>query len=61
MPYNRAAIAADRCALIAGALDDKYVAIARGLAAPLVTIADSGHDPTLEQPAALAATIARLR
>jgi 2-succinyl-6-hydroxy-2,4-cyclohexadiene-1-carboxylate synthase len=50
----------DRIALIAGADDAKYVAIAEGLpSASFETIPDSGHDPTLEQPAALAAAIAR--
>lgn len=48
-----------RFALIAGADDAKYVAIARGLPAPHQLIADSGHDPLLEQPAALAQAIAR--
>jgi len=42
-----------RFALIAGADDPKYVAIARALPAPLELIADCGHDPLLEQPAAL--------
>jgi 2-succinyl-6-hydroxy-2,4-cyclohexadiene-1-carboxylate synthase len=60
MPDYRAAVTRERCALIAGADDARFVAIARGLPAPLEVIADSGHDPTLEQPAALARTIARL-
>ena len=47
-------------ALIAGADDAKFVAIARAMGFPLELIADSGHDPTLEQPAALAAAITRL-
>jgi len=59
MPDYRSAIDAARFALIAGADDAKYVAIARALGAPLDVIAGSGHDPTLEQPAALAAAIAR--
>lgn len=50
----------DRVALIAGADDAKYVAIGRALPAPLDILPDSGHDPLLEQPAALAAAIARL-
>jgi 2-succinyl-6-hydroxy-2,4-cyclohexadiene-1-carboxylate synthase len=58
MPDYRGAIDA-RFALIAGADDARYVAIARGLPAPLEIIADSGHDPLLEQPAALAAAIGR--
>jgi 2-succinyl-6-hydroxy-2,4-cyclohexadiene-1-carboxylate synthase len=50
----------DRIALIAGADDAKYVAISQGLpAAFFETIPDSGHDPTLEQPAALARAIGR--
>jgi 2-succinyl-6-hydroxy-2,4-cyclohexadiene-1-carboxylate synthase len=60
MPDYRAAVAPDRCALIVGALDESYLAIARALPAPLEVISDSGHDPTLEQPAALAEAIARL-
>lgn len=48
-----------RCALIAGADDARYVAIARALPAPLELIAGSGHDPLLEQPVALAAAIER--
>jgi 2-succinyl-6-hydroxy-2,4-cyclohexadiene-1-carboxylate synthase len=50
----------DRIALIAGADDAKYVAIAEGLPAKsFETIPSSGHDPTLEQPRALAAAIGR--
>jgi len=50
----------DRIALLAGAEDAKYVAIAEGLpCASFEVIADSGHDPTLEQPAALAGAIRR--
>jgi 2-succinyl-6-hydroxy-2,4-cyclohexadiene-1-carboxylate synthase len=59
MPDYHAAVAA-RVALIAGADDPKYLAIARALPAPLEVIAGSGHDPTLEQPALLAAAIGRL-
>lgn len=63
MPDYRGAIDAQgsidaRFALVAGADDPKYVAIARALPAPLAIIADSGHDPTLEQPVRLAAAIA---
>ena len=50
----------DRCALIAGGDDAKYAAIARALPAPVKIIAGSGHDPLLEQPAALAAALGRL-
>jgi 2-succinyl-6-hydroxy-2,4-cyclohexadiene-1-carboxylate synthase len=60
MSDYRAAITAERCTLIAGAEDAKYLAIARALPAPLEVIADCGHDATLEQPAALAAVIGRL-
>lgn len=50
----------DRLALITGAEDTKYCAIANGLPAKLKeTVAESGHDPTLEQPELLAAAIAR--
>jgi 2-succinyl-6-hydroxy-2,4-cyclohexadiene-1-carboxylate synthase len=49
----------DRVALIAGAEDAKYVAIARALPARLELIPASGHDPLLEQPPALAAAIDR--
>jgi 2-succinyl-6-hydroxy-2,4-cyclohexadiene-1-carboxylate synthase len=58
MPDYRALVD-DRVALIAGADDAKYVAIARALPAPLTVIADSGHDPLLEQPRALTDAIAR--
>jgi pimeloyl-ACP methyl ester carboxylesterase len=50
----------DRVALLAGADDARYVAIARALPAPLSVIDDSGHDPLLEQPQALTATLAQL-
>ena len=58
MPDYRTAIDA-RFALIAGADDARYIAIARSLPAPLEIVPDSGHDPLLEQPAALAAAIDR--
>lgn len=58
MPDYRALVD-DRVALIAGADDAKYVAIARTLPAPLTVIADSGHDPLLEQPRALTEAIER--
>jgi len=60
MPDLRPAVAGARVALIAGADDPKYVAIARALPAPLTVIPDSGHDPTLEQPARLAGALAAL-
>jgi 2-succinyl-6-hydroxy-2,4-cyclohexadiene-1-carboxylate synthase len=60
MPDLRGAVTAARAALIAGADDPKYVAIARALPAPLAVIDGSGHDPTLEQPARLAAAIAAI-
>ena len=55
-------VRADRARLIVGADDAKFAAIASTLAtgAPALgptVIAGSGHDPTLEQPAALAAAI----
>jgi 2-succinyl-6-hydroxy-2,4-cyclohexadiene-1-carboxylate synthase len=66
MPDYHAAIAAaaPRLHLIAGADDARYVAIARALCARspaigLDLIAESGHDPTLEQPEGLSRTIAR--
>jgi len=58
MPDYRAHVD-DRFALIVGADDAKYVAIARALAAPVELVADSGHDPLLEQPVALAGAIGR--
>ena len=58
MPDYRAAIDG-RFHLIAGADDPAYVERARALAAPLEIIPGVGHDPTLEQPALLAAAIAR--
>ncbi len=60
MPDYRAGFPRDHVALIAGDNDTKYVELARTLGAPFEAIADSGHDPTLEQPAALAATIIRM-
>ncbi len=54
------AVIDDRCALIAGADDSKFLAIARSLPARLEVIAGAGHDPSLEQPAALADAIAAL-
>ena len=62
MPDYWSAIPAhrDRIALLAGAEDAKYVAIcARLPARSFETIAECGHDPTLEQPRELAAAIAR--
>lgn len=58
MPDYRADVDG-RFALIAGGDDAKYVAIARALGAPLEIVADSGHDPLLEQPAALSLAIRR--
>lgn len=48
-----------RFALIAGADDAKFVAIARSLPLPVELIPDSGHDPLLEQPIALGDAIHR--
>lgn len=59
MPDYRGAVDG-RVALIAGARDAKFVALARALPAPVAIIPDSGHDPTLEQPAALHAAITTL-
>jgi 2-succinyl-6-hydroxy-2,4-cyclohexadiene-1-carboxylate synthase len=62
MPDYRAACESHRTVLatIAGADDAKYVATARSLpSASSETIESCGHDPTLEQPRALAAAIAR--
>jgi pimeloyl-ACP methyl ester carboxylesterase len=59
MPDYRGAIDS-RVALIAGADDAKYLAIATGYPVHREIIAGSGHDPTLEQPAALAVAIRRL-
>lgn len=50
-----------RCHVIVGARDAKFLAIARGLHAPITIIPDSGHDPTLERPAALAHVLRALR
>jgi 2-succinyl-6-hydroxy-2,4-cyclohexadiene-1-carboxylate synthase len=58
MPDYRGALD-DRVALIAGADDPKYAAIARASGVRHEIIA-GGHDLPLEQPAALAAAIARL-
>jgi pimeloyl-ACP methyl ester carboxylesterase len=50
----------DRIALLAGADDAKYVALSASLpCAHFEQIAHSGHDPTLENPAGLAAAITR--
>jgi 2-succinyl-6-hydroxy-2,4-cyclohexadiene-1-carboxylate synthase len=59
-PAAHAAARAGTISLVAGADDAKFVAIARALPAPLTLIAESGHDPTLEQPALLAAALADL-
>jgi len=58
MPDYRALVD-HRFALIAGADDPKFVALNRALPAPLELIADSGHDPLLEQPVALTQAIDR--
>ncbi|MDX2089819.1 MAG: alpha/beta fold hydrolase [Kofleriaceae bacterium] len=47
-----------RCTLVVGADDAKYVALANALPARVEIIAACGHDPTLEQPRALAAILA---
>jgi len=61
MPDYRGALAAfaDRITLVVGADDGKFIGIANALGQPYVAIPDSGHDPTLEQPARLARVIAR--
>ncbi|HUQ03232.1 MAG TPA: alpha/beta fold hydrolase [Kofleriaceae bacterium] len=66
MPDLRATLVekAARVHLVVGADDTRFLALARTLVheAPALVcnvVANSGHDPTLEQPAALAATIAR--
>jgi 2-succinyl-6-hydroxy-2,4-cyclohexadiene-1-carboxylate synthase len=58
MPDYRAHVD-HRVSLIVGADDAKYIALARALPAPVELIADSGHDPLLEQPVALAGAIER--
>ena len=58
MPDYRAVVD-HRFALIAGADDAKFVALNRALPAPLELIPGSGHDPLLEQPAALTQAIDR--
>ena len=59
MPDYR--LAADgRCHVIVGARDAKFLSIARTLHAPITIIADSGHDPTLDQPAELARVLRAL-
>jgi 2-succinyl-6-hydroxy-2,4-cyclohexadiene-1-carboxylate synthase len=64
MPDYRSAIHSglddDRVALVTGADDGKYTAIAMTFAVKHEVIAEAGHDPSFEQPAALAAAIARL-
>ena len=66
MPALRRALVerAHRAHLVVGADDAKFLAVARTLVheapALVIDVVDgSGHDPTLEQPAALAAIIAR--
>lgn len=62
MPDYRAtlAAAADRVTLVVGAEDAKFVALARASGLTVATIADCGHDPTLEQPRELARVLARV-
>jgi 2-succinyl-6-hydroxy-2,4-cyclohexadiene-1-carboxylate synthase len=50
----------ERVAMIAGADDPKYAAIARASGVRHAIIAGAGHDIPLEQPAALVAAIAKL-
>ncbi len=54
------AVVDDRCTLIVGADDSKYLAIARVLHARCHVIDECGHDPLLEQPAALAKVLASI-
>ena len=60
MPDYAAALRAPGVALVAGADDAKYLTIAHAHGVPVHAIAHSGHDPTLEQPVALAAQLANL-
>jgi 2-succinyl-6-hydroxy-2,4-cyclohexadiene-1-carboxylate synthase len=60
MPDYRTALTRDRCTLIVGADDAKYLALAHTLDAPLHVIDHCGHDPLFEQPAALAKVLASL-
>ncbi|HEY0195236.1 MAG TPA: alpha/beta fold hydrolase, partial [Kofleriaceae bacterium] len=59
MPDYRGAVD-DRLALIAGADDDKFVGLARATHRPVTLIEACGHDPTLEQPAALRRALDRI-
>jgi 2-succinyl-6-hydroxy-2,4-cyclohexadiene-1-carboxylate synthase len=61
MPDYKSLVTPDRCTLIAGADDAKYLAIARSLNVPLHVIDHCGHDPLLEQPARLAEALARVK
>ena len=58
MPDYTTAARDPRVMIVAGADDAKYLAIAQQLGLAVTTIAACGHDPTLEQPAALAAQLA---
>jgi 2-succinyl-6-hydroxy-2,4-cyclohexadiene-1-carboxylate synthase len=60
MPDCAAALHAPGVALVVGADDTKYLAIAHAHGVPVHAIAHSGHDPTLEQPVALAAQLSNL-
>ena len=60
MPDYRGVVDPARCTVIAGADDAKYLAIARSLDVPVHVIAECGHDPLLEQPAALAKVLASI-
>ncbi len=60
MPDYRLALDG-RCHVIAGEHDMKFRALARGGHSPITIIANSGHDPTLEQPAELARVLRALR